>query len=301
MHIVDAHTLPAAEVADALARVAARDPFTVGVDPASVLAVEAVAARVAGAVVGVGWRAPGPAGPQVDLRVDPDHRRKGVGSALLRALLDPEHAAASAAPGRPGEARSSCDAAHPRARRFMERRGFVPEGLVFFQRWDGEPADVPPAFRTARLTDATDAEADAAFMRAASADSWPPPTMDASDFRRPDVRVRVAWVDGERAGVVAAERIGDAWQTGGFAVLPQFRKRGVGRALLAELMADAAREQVGVVLRVHQAAARIQAWTAALGFWTYRSWIYYRRPAGAPPLPDLRPGTLSAGPQPQLP
>lgn len=284
VHILDAQTLPTQEVADALDRVAAGDPFTVGVELTSVLAAQARVAVAEGQVLGVGWRVQGPGGVHVDLRVVPESRRRGVGSALLQALLADET---------PTEARSSCDAGHPRARRFMERRGFVPEGLVFFQRWDGDPADVPPAFRTARLANAEDPEADAAFMRAASADSWPPPTMDAADFRRPDVRVRVAWVDGERAGIVAAERIGDAWQTGGFAVLPQHRKRGVGRALLAELMGDAAREQVGVVLRVHQAAARIQAWTASLGFWTYRSWIYYRRPAAAPPLPALRPGTLT--------
>jgi GNAT superfamily N-acetyltransferase len=286
VEILDAHSLPAAAVADALARVAAGDPFTVGVDAASVLAADARVAVADGVVLGVGWRVLGPSGAHVDLRVIPESRRRGVASALLRALL---------VEGPAVETRSSCDAGHPRARRFMERRGFVPEGLVFFQRWDGDPADVPPAFRTDRLEDSADAEADAAFMRAASADSWPPPTMDAADFLRPDVRVRVAWLDGERAGIVAAERMGDAWQTGGFSVLPRYRKRGVGRALLAELMADAAREQVGVVLRVHQAAARIQAWTASLGFWTYRSWIYYRRPAAAPPLPALRPGTLLGG------
>jgi hypothetical protein len=51
----------------------------------------------------------------------------------------------------------------------------------------------------------------------------------------------------------------------------------VGRALSCDLMRRAAAEGRGVVLRVHHADERQQAWTAALGFWTYRSWACYRR------------------------
>ena len=68
---------------------------------------------------------------------------------------------------------------------------------------------------------------------------------------------------------------GLAFVAGGFAVLPACRKRGVGRQLLSDLMAEAAREGLGVVLRVSHEAEQIQAWTAALGFWTYRSWCYW--------------------------
>ncbi|MCA9546491.1 MAG: GNAT family N-acetyltransferase, partial [Myxococcales bacterium] len=245
---------------------AARDHLIVPVGVADVLAGDAwVAADAQGVPVGVGWRRDG-AAAVVDVRVHPRHRRKGIGDALLKHLL-------ARHPGGPVVA--SCDAGHARAQHFVRHRGFTLKGVVFFQRWDGELEDVPRAFKNARVAVGADAAADWALLQAAAADTWPPPTVTAEDLADPAVRTRVAWVGDTPAGVVVATREADAWVAGGFAVLPACRKRGVGRQLLSDLMAEAAREGLGVVLRVSHEAEQIQAWTAALGFWTYRSWCYW--------------------------
>jgi GNAT superfamily N-acetyltransferase len=266
---------PATEVSPellgaALHEIAGRDLMVAPVDAARVYDAATLVALEGEAIAGVGWRVRGAWGVRVDIRVHPSKRRTGVGTALLEALCGDE----------PGPVLASCDAGHPRARRFVEHRGFELVGIVFFQRWDGVPADVPGAFRSAELRPVSDAEAAMTMLTEASADSWPPPVVDAQQLADPAQFTRVAWLDGQRVGLVTARLVGDAWVTGGFAVLPTYRKRGVGRGLLASLMRAGAKDGQGVVLRVHHEAALVQAWTATLGFWTYRSWAHYAR-AGA--------------------
>lgn len=251
---------------------AARDHLLVPVGVADVLAGDAwIAVDPHDVPVGVGWRQDG-AAAVVDVRVHPRHRRRGIGDALLKHLL---------ARHQGGPVVASCDAGHNRAQHFVRRRGFSLTGVVFFQRWDGEEADVPRAFQNARVTVGADPAAEWALLQAAAADTWPPPTVTPEDLADPRVRTRVAWVGDTPAGVVVATREADAWVAGGFAVLPAWRKRGVGRQLLSDLMSEAAREGLGVVLRVSHDAEQIQAWTSALGFWTYRSWCYWRLEDGA--------------------
>lgn len=269
MLIQSATSLPPASLEAALARIARRDLMVAPVDAQAIYRPDTVVAVDGDEVLGLGWRLPTPEGTQVDVRVQPRFRRTGVGTALLDALCADEA----------GPVVASCDAGHPQGRRFMEHRGFELTGIVFFQRWDGLPEDVPGAFRSAELRPLSDADAAMSTLLHAQRDSWPPPVVEASDLHSPTQRTRVAWLDGRRVGVVTARQVGDAWVTGGFAVLPEYRQRGVGRALMAELMRAAARDGLGVVLRVHHEAALIQAWTASLGFWTYRSWAHYTRPA----------------------
>ncbi len=259
-----------------LTAAAARDRLLVPVATQQVLEGDAWLALGDGDdLLGVGWRHDRGA-VAVDVRVHPVHRRHGVGSALLEHLM---------ARARPAPIFASCDAGHDRAQRFVRRRGFELVGVVFFQRWDGERADVPRAFQHATLRPGEAPDADWAHLQAASADAWPPPTVTAADLARADVRTRIAWVEGERAGIVVATREGDAWVAGGFAVAPAWRNRGVGRQLVCDLMGDAAAEGLGVVLRVHHEAEHIQAWTQSLGFWTYRSWAYWRHPGRGPADP----------------
>ena len=144
--IAPASTVSPAALADCLHATARRDPLVIPVDPAEVLAQEAFVATVDDQVVGVAWwRSVGRA-REVEARVRPECRRKGVGQALLEHLS-----------GADEELLCSFDAGHPRARRFVERRGFTLEGVVFFQRWDGQPADVPRAFPSCTLHDGEDA------------------------------------------------------------------------------------------------------------------------------------------------
>ncbi|MCB9546721.1 MAG: GNAT family N-acetyltransferase [Myxococcales bacterium] len=265
--IAPASTVSPAALADCLHATARRDPLVIPVDPAEVLAQEAFVATVDDQVVGVAWwRSVGRA-REVEARVRPECRRKGVGQALLEHLS-----------GADEELLCSFDAGHPRARRFVERRGFTLEGVVFFQRWDGQPADVPRAFPSCTLHDGEDAGTVLDLLQTAHGDAWPPPVAAAADLRRREVVLRVARVEGRPAGALVAWRDDDVWTIGGLAVLPAQRGRGVGRALCCDLMRRAAEEGRGVVLRVHHADEGQQSWTQGLGFWTYRSWACYRRP-----------------------
>ncbi len=218
-------------------------------------------------VVGVGWRRDVPDGTVVDIRVERTARRKGAGAAILERLAD----------GR-GRLLASCDGAHPRAGRFLQRRGFELAGMVLLQRWDGAADDVPRAFRTADVRDEDDFDTVVALLGEASRDAWPPPPVSTETLDTRDV-VRVAWVGDRPVGALAAVLERDAWAVLGCAVLPEERGRGVGRVLLTDVMTRAAAEDVGVTLRVDHTDEHVREITRSLGFWTCRSWAYYARPA----------------------
>ena len=266
MRIVAANTIPSAQIAACLAAVSARDPFVVPVPIAQVLASDAVVALLDGRPVAVGWRRPQGDAFIVDVRVTFEARRQGIGGALLAHLDDG------------AKILVNYDVAHPRARRFVEHRGFEPVGMVFHQRWDGEPSDVPPAFKSVRISDDPDPYAILKILADASADSWPSPLVTEEELSSGQLLARIAWVGGERVGALIASSEID-WRVAGFAVLPAFRGRGIGRLLLAELMARAAAEDRGVTMRVDAANERLRAWTGGLGFWTFRTWAYYQKPA----------------------
>ena len=252
------------DVRACLLRVERTDPMVAPADADDVLA-DAVVALDADRVVAVGWRHPVAEGTMVDIRVERAARRRGIGNALLERLAD-------------GHERllASCDGAHPRAGRFLMRRGFELSGMVLLQRWDGAPEDVPRAFRTAEVREEHDFEAVVSLLGEASRDAWPPPPVSTETLDTRDV-VRVAWVDQQRVGALAAIREADAWAVLGCAVLPEARGRGVGRALLTDVMARAAGDDIGVTLRVDHEDEHVREITRALGFWTCRSWAYYAR------------------------
>jgi ribosomal protein S18 acetylase RimI-like enzyme len=266
------HLRPACDVtpeaiAACLAEAAARDLMAVPVSLSVILAADAwVAVDDDDRVLGVGWRAPFGDATLVEVRVRPGCRRQGVGTVIYT------HLSAGAGP-----LLASCDAGQRTVRRFLEHRDFHLEALLFLQRWDGEPADVPRAFRTATVQPPEDPVATLALLDAAHADSWPPHMATSEDLTANDAWARVALVDGVPMGAVVARVQDDCWAVRAFGVHPQARNRGVGRALLTELMAHAAQMGWGVCLRVHHEAEGILAWTSGLGFWTFRTWAYYRR------------------------
>ena len=271
--IVPAQDVGLDAVARCLDQVVAQDPMAVPVDAADVMAGEAfVAVGDDGEPCGVGWRRLLGTATVVEVRVPPRCRRRGAGGALYERLAEDR-----------AELLASCDAGQSRVRKFLEHRGFELAAMVFLQRWDGGPEDVPRAFRSARLGPPTDAEAALALLRAAQADRWPPPTATLDELTDPEAWVQVAWVDGSPVGALSARREDDAWAVRGFGVLAEARGRGVGRALITELMRRAATDGLGVVLRTDHADEPLMAWTASLGFWTFRSWVFYRRGGTATP------------------
>lgn len=264
---MSAHAVTQAQLEGCLAEIGERDPFIVPAPVAVILDRGGKVAVVDGTVAGVGWRQMVSGETQVDVRVRPTLRRAGVGGRLFDALSNT------------GVLLANCDAAHPRARRFVEQRGFEPVGVVFHQRWDGEVEDVPPAFRTASLTADPDPNAVFDVLDRASADSWPPHLVTREELARGQLEAWVARDAGERVAALVASHDDDAWCIGGFAVMPSHRARGVGRALLTDLMRRAAQEGLGVTMRVSHENERVLRWSQTLGFWTYRTWAYYRRPA----------------------
>lgn len=256
-----------AAVERCLAVIEARDPLTLPAERAEFEQAERVAVAMgsAGEIQGLAWRVAHPDGLTVDVRVQPGLRRHGIGSALLGAVADGA-----------GTLRAGCDAAHPRVRRFLVHRGFSLHGVVFHQRWDGEPRDVPAAFASALLVEPADAQQATSLLADASAQSWPRPTITAE---RAALGYRRLALRGDApAGVLLAHRERDAWEIDGLAVLAAHRRAGVGRQLLVDLMRVAAMEGVGVTLRVAQADEDALAWTQKLGFWTYRTWAEFVRP-----------------------
>lgn len=270
MHIQPASAVEPEAIARCLAAVDRRDPLSIPAEFGERERRGALVAMRDGAVVGVGWLHPLGDGHRVEVRVMPGHRRQGIGGALFAAIE-----------GRGAALWASCDAAQVGVRRFLEARAFEPMGVVFVQRWDGVPEDVPGAFRTARIADGDDRTLAARVLAEASRGAWPPPQVDGEALCDPTLRVRLAWRAGQAVGICAARRTDDVWTVGGLAVRPEARRHGVGRGLLCDLMAAAAAEGLGVTLRVSHADEATLGWTGRLGFWTCRSWIGYRRRAPA--------------------
>lgn len=265
-----ARDVPRAAIEACLTDIRARDPFIVPVFADMVLEREGLVAEQAGdepSVIGVGWRQRLADGLQVDVLVRPQRRRHGVGGQLFDALADE------------GVLLANCDAGHPRAGRFVEARGFLSAGVVFHQRWDGEVSDVPRAFRSAPLSHDPDPEAVLDLLTEASVGSWPPPLVTRDELAQGTLSALVARVDGQRVGAIVTSVESESCCVGGFAVMPAHRGRGIGRALLTEVMRRSAAAGQGVTLRVSHDDDRLIRWAQQLGFWTYRTWAYYRRPA----------------------
>lgn len=265
MQIQPARTVEPEAIASCLAAVEGRDPLSIPVDFSEGDRQRGLVALSGSEVVGVGWLRTLGQASRVEVRVMPGHRRRGIGGAIFDRLVTHEALLAS------------CDAAQLNVRRFLESRGFEPMGVIFVQRWDGEPGDVPRAFDSAHILDGRDRRRAARLLDEASADSWPPPLFDAETLADPGLRVRIAWREDRPVGVCAARPGAGVWTIGGLAVLPDDRGLGIGRQLLCELMRTAAERDDGVVLRVGHTDERVLGWTGQLGFWTCRSWISYRR------------------------
>ena len=91
-------------------------------------------------MMGVAWCQQNESHHFLDIRVAVKHRRQGLGTELMQAVLP-----------KTGRVFAVCDAGQRSALQFMDHHAFEYETTIFAYRWDGEMTDVPPSFRTARI------------------------------------------------------------------------------------------------------------------------------------------------------
>jgi len=188
--------------------------------------------------------------------VHPSLRRQGLGRALSEPALSS---------GVSLRARVREDAHAGRA--FASALGFVETGAQLSLQWSGGQVEARPvpALRIRRA-----APRDEQVLQELSNDAW----VGAADIivSRPDElarlfaeegrRVLVAESSGRPIGYLSALRLGRTLGIEEVAVLPEFRRKGIARALLAHALAEAE----GAVLSVSDSNAPGRALYRALGF-----------------------------------
>ena len=262
MKIIQAHKAPPGAIATCQKEMAQRDLFLAQASVHQPLE-NAWIALVDETVAGIAWSRTRSHGTDLDVRVLPRYRKFGIGSALFDAVTREQ----------PYPFYAGCDAAQTSAIHFLEKRNFKLNGAVYAQRWDGAADDVPPAFQTAQLDDATDAGLVDRVLGEAYGDHWLQPSWDAI----PDSEqlIKVAMRGHSAVGALVARITDRAVVICGLGVLASARRSGVGRMLLCSAMKEGASRGLGVAARVSADDEPTIAWTRTLGFWTYRTQIHF--------------------------
>ena len=216
-------------------------------------------------VAGLGWARPRTIGTDIDVRVLPRFRKQGVGSALFDAVTDNL--------SRPWFA--SCDAGQTSAIEFLDGRGFKLDGAVYAQRWDGCLDDVPPAFMSATIEKSQDLPLVNDILSAAYGTHWLQPNLSIATDPNETLSLRIARRDGQAVGALVTMAGEETIVVAGLGTVPHARQKGVGRALLCDLMKEAAHGDLGVAARIPAEDEHTAQWTRGLGFWTYRTWVYF--------------------------
>jgi ribosomal protein S18 acetylase RimI-like enzyme len=105
----------------------------------------------------------------------------------------------------------------------------------------------------------------------------------------PEASFAVVLVDDEPAGRLYVAHLPEEVRVIDIALLPEFRGRGIGTALMANVLADADTQGVAVTLHVHR-DNRAQAWYYRLGFALVEDrdpYLFLRR--GVTPVTKSRP------------
>ncbi len=202
------------------------------------------------AVIATGSRA------ALDLWLHPSMRRQGLG----RALSEPALSAKARL-----RARVRDDAFAGRA--FATALGFVETGAQLSLQWGGGKVEVPP-MPALRIRAAT--RRDEQALRKLSSDAWVESAE--TNFSRADEiaqlfaeegrLVLLAESEGKPMGYLSAVQLGRTLGIEEVAVLPQFRRMGVGRGLLGHVMV----KSQGAVLSVSEANKPARALYRSLGF-----------------------------------
>lgn len=184
----------------------------------------------------------------LDIRVHPEHRRRGLGTALLRwAEAEARGRFAGLPPERPRVLRVDLSPPREEAAGWLERRGFrFHHGEHELRRSLAGPLP-PPALPAGMRLAGWDAEHAAGFHRAYTAafrdrpgfPGWSAAEWRAAFVERPEFRAELSWLaldGGEEAGFVVGHVEGAAESATGWiaqvGVAPPRRRRGLGRALV---------------------------------------------------------------------
>ena len=228
--------------------------------PRAVLDVWRVAAGEDGGVYGLAFAAvrESQRGAVCDFyaAVHPSLRRQGLG----RALSEPAVASSAAL-----RARVRDDALPGRA--FLTALGFTPTGAQLSLQWSGDPPEPPPlpALRIRRA-----GRRDEAALKTLSDESWdgaPEAFHSRADeiaqlFAEEGRLVLVAESEGKPMGYLSAVQLGRTLGIEEVAVLPRFRRMGVGRSLLAHALGT----QQAAVLSVGESNVPARALYRSAGF-----------------------------------
>jgi len=228
--------------------------------PRAVLDVWRVAAGEDGGVYGLAFAAvrESQRGAVCDFyaAVHPSLRRQGLG----RALSEPAVASSAAL-----RARVRDDALPGRA--FLAALGFTPTGAQLSLQWSGDPPEPPPlpALRIRRA-----GRRDEAALKTLSDESWdgaPEAFHSRADeiaqlFAEEGRLVLLAESEGKPMGYLSAVQLGRTLGIEEVAVLPRFRRMGVGRSLLAHALGT----QQAAVLSVGESNVPARALYRSAGF-----------------------------------
>ena len=225
------------------------------------------AACLGNEVVGVGWLYRRQGRAELDVRVLPTHRKQGIGDKLYAYLTR----ACTV------DIYAGCATEQTNAQKFLKKRGFELNGVLFAQRWDGTLGDVPAAFSSATMHECKDRDAMIEILKRAYGESWFTPAVGPADFDRPDVETKVAVQDGEHVGCLILRRTEETIWVSAIGTLPERQNLGIGRAMLTYAMRQGAKTGHGVVLLSAADDEATLRWSRGLGFWTYRSWNQYVR------------------------
>jgi ribosomal protein S18 acetylase RimI-like enzyme len=188
--------------------------------------------------------------------VHPSVRRQG----LARGLSEP-----AIASGARLRARVREDAGPGRA--FLRAMGFVEAGAQLSLQWSGTRIDAPPV-PAVRIRNAT--RRDEQTLKVLSELAWegsPEAFLSRPDemaqlFAEKGRAVLLAHSEGQAMGYLSAVQLGRTLGIEEVAVLPQFRRKGIARALLAHALAN----EQGAVLSVGESNIPARGLYRALGF-----------------------------------
>jgi ribosomal protein S18 acetylase RimI-like enzyme len=205
--------------------------------------------------------------------VDPALRRQGLGRALAEPAL---------ACGAVLRTRVRDDSEPGRA--FLNVLGFIETGAQLSLHWNGKAKTEPPPMPALRIRSAT-ATRDQGVLQRLSIEAWAgaPDTFasradEIAQLFGDDGRVAlIAESEGNVLGYLAGVQLGRTLGIEEVAVLPDFRRMGIGRALVARAL----RNEQGAVLSVSEANKPARALYKSLGFGqTARRIVLERRPSG---------------------
>jgi ribosomal protein S18 acetylase RimI-like enzyme len=203
---------------------------------------------IAFAALREGASASAPAWLDVYAAVSPPRRRSGIGSALCGAIL-----------AEPAVLRARVHEESSEGRAFLHSLGFQDRSVLLSMLWSSRPLDAPATSST-RVRKA--AKADSRMLEALSRDAWAGKPESFSS--RPE-EVSRFFAEGQLAlvaengprpvGYLTGAFLGRALAIEEVAVLPRFRRSGIGRALLVEAIHGASHAMLTVAESNHAARA----------------------------------------------